>query len=258
MPLLETVGSGSARSFGLNAGEASFYLSLQLITGYGGVSSPYGVWTANSYNPIDSTLYDVSGNLNHSDEVNNPSQITKSTNYSGGSGTNSTFTTLSAPAADLYASAGNNREAVPGIKLKNAFVASDNYTLFVVMRIYNGVTNRFIDGTNNNWLAGSWGGSTGNFFQEGWLSGQSQQPHGNNWFLVTVKHGLGRTNSVQRTSNSPGTLNSINRASLMNGQHSGEASNWAFAEAVYYNRSLNSTEFTNVENALKSKYGLNY
>ena len=257
MPLLETVGSGSARSFGLNAGGDFFYSSLQLITGYGGVSSPYGVWTANSYNPINSTLYDVSGNLNHSDEVNNPSQITKSTNYSGGSGTNSTFTTLSAPAADLMAAA-SNAAVVPGIKLKNAFVASDNYTLFVVMRIYNGTTNRFIDGTNNNWLAGSWGGSTGVFYQEGWLSSQNQQLHGNNWFLVTVKHGLGRTNSVQRTSNSPGVLNSINRASLMYGQHSGEASNWAFAEAVYYNRSLNSTEFTNVENALKSKYGLNY
>jgi hypothetical protein len=249
MPLIETRGSGSAFVYGLNS--AKFYGTLgalDSITSYGGVTGINAVYTGASFDTTTGIWYDLSGNDRNASAINR-TNITKNTSLSNQAGVNKTFTALFSP------------QTAALIPPDGVYCGPNNYTLFVVQRIYSGTTNRMIDGSANNWLAGSWGGKTGNFFQEGWL-GEADAGHGNNWFMTTVQAGLGRTNMTTRTGGSPGTVSATNKATINGGNSTGqpgsESSNWCIAEYVHFNRTLNSTEYIAVETALKSKYGFTY
>jgi len=125
------------------------------------------------------------------------------------------------------------------------------YTLFHVTR-YTGVTNsRIYQGVNNNWLSGHWGGLSGQFYHQGWLTDNSTNYHGNNWAIYTDQNSLGRSNKVQR-----GTGGGASDRLCINNTGNGEYSTWQTVECIVYNRTLTFTEYVDVENYLSAKYGI--
>lgn len=130
------------------------------------------------------------------------------------------------------------------------------YTLFSIAR-YNGSTRaRIIEGINNNWLSGHWNAQTCVAYHEGWVtSSNSPNPIGTNWVLSTDQRNLYRGNK-----NTYGTSGGTQdcRLSIHYGTYtsSSEVSDWAVYTILVYNRELNSTEYTAVENYLSGLYGI--
>jgi len=129
------------------------------------------------------------------------------------------------------------------------------FTLFHVTR-WNGVTKRIItDATgSNNWLSGHWGDLSGVSYHNGWLTQTTSSIHGSNWVLSTDQNSMYRSNKTDRTVGTPG---SPSYAQLgINTWTTSESSDFQIAEIIVYDRTLNSTEYTAVENYLATKYGL--
>lgn len=136
---------------------------------------------------------------------------------------------------------------------------TNNYTLFHVTKYYTpGGTptrSRIFDGIGNNWLSGFHSGDTGVAYHNGWATtNTSGDLHGNDWVFSTDQRYLYRSNGVTRGTNLGGgesTQLSVNYGTY----YTSQSSTWAIAEIIVYNRTLNSTEYTNVENYLNMKYG---
>tara|TARA_B110000503_G_scaffold143399_1_gene244638 strand:- start:328 stop:2601 length:2274 start_codon:yes stop_codon:yes gene_type:complete len=113
---------------------------------------------------------------------------------------------------------------------------------------------RIFDGIGNNWLSGFHSGDTGVAYHNGWATtSTSGDLHGNDWVFSTDQRYLYRSNGVTRGINIGGgqsTQLSVNYGTY----YTSQSSTWAIAEIIVYNRALNSTEYTNVENYLNLKY----
>ena len=114
---------------------------------------------------------------------------------------------------------------------------------------------RIFDGIGNNWLSGFHSGEAGVAYHNGWATTNTDTDvHGNNWVFSTDQRYLYRSNGVTRGSGIGGgasTQLSVNYGTY----YTSQSSTWAIAEIIVYNRTLNSTEYTNVENYLNLKYG---
>jgi len=135
---------------------------------------------------------------------------------------------------------------------------SDAYTLFHVARYYKPsgtpTRRRIFDGVYTNWLSGFWDGRTGAAYHTSWVTPYTEDIHGNNWVQSTDQRNMYRSNGTDRTSSgySTGTSDEL---SINNGAHiSSEASDWACAEVIVYNRELTSSEYLSVEAYLSAKY----
>lgn len=138
-----------------------------------------------------------------------------------------------------------------GLRFPSAILPS-TYTLFHVARYTGGTRRRIFDGVTANWLSGFWGGNAGVAFHDGWLTSQTDI-HGNNWVLSTDQNSLYRSNGVQRgTGGGTSKQLSINYGNYV----SGESSDWNVTFVAVYNRTLNSTEYGEVESWLSSRYGI--
>lgn len=144
-----------------------------------------------------------------------------------------------------------------GIQFPTAILPTP-YTLFSIAR-YNGVNKqRIIEGINNNWLSGHWGGQTRVAYHEGWVTPSSSPANAvlTEWVLSTDQRNLYRGNKIER-----GTSGATQdcRLSIHYGIGTftySEVSDWAVYAILVYNRQLNSTEYTAVENYLSGLYGI--
>jgi len=260
MPLLESRGSLSAFGYGLNS-EAGFGSlgNIEPITQYGGVSGIAAVYTAQSYDPVTTTWYDLSGNKRHTSSVQNAAGINKGTTYSNQNGVNKSFPTLWA-------------NANAGIRFPDSLDLNGSYTLFHVARRYGNTTGgnaelrgRIFDGLGDNWLSGFWGGYSGLAFHNGWLTQLNTDTHINNWILSSDRLNNYRSNGVDRTTNAPtpGTVATSTLLTLHAGNYTQvgaptETSTWVCSEVVFYQTELKNTQVAAVESALKTKYGFTY
>ncbi len=141
-----------------------------------------------------------------------------------------------------------------GIQFPSGILPS-TYTLFAIS-CYNGSTQRrILDGITNNWLSGHWNAQTCVAYHEGWVtSSNSPNPVGYSWVLSTDQINLYRGNKVTygTTGGTQSTQLSINHG--LGTITWGETSDWAVSAILVYNRALNSTEYTAVENYLESLY----
>lgn len=193
------------------------------------ISGMVGMYTAESWGITKWT--DISGNYNDVTTIGG----TITVNYSALGGRNfltgTTTSTLTWPTSIL----------------------PPTYTLFHLSR-YNGTKQRIFTGYDTNWLSGFYGGNTGVAFHNEWITPISDL-HGNNWILSTDQNNLYRSNRIQRSNASPGTPSyaqlSVNTVNIYN-----EPSDWAIACVIVYNRTLNITEYNQVENWIAQRYSL--
>lgn len=253
MPLLETVGSGSARAFGLNSQSIKIYQQALPNT----ISNLAGWYQADTWN--GSNWPDSSGNGRTATNTWQAGNIVKSTSYSGEMGSTKVFTTLHA-------------NANGGIRFSEDFNLTPNsYTLFHVARRYGNTSGgdtanrgRIFDGFGDNWLSGFWNGQAGVAYHNGEVNNISFDYHGNNWVISTDQYNLYKSNGVNRTGDNgatgPGTMSGNTILSIHYGNSSGptgnEDSTWVCSEVIFYTRQLNSTEIQNVEGYLANKYGI--
>ncbi len=143
-----------------------------------------------------------------------------------------------------------------GIQFPSGILPS-TYTMFAIS-CYNGSNQRrILDGITNNWLSGHWNGQTCVAYHEGWVtSSNSPNPVGTAWVLSTDQINLYRGNKTTygTTGGTQSTQLSINHG--LGTVTWGESSDWAVAVILVYNRALNSTEYTAVENYLSTLYGI--
>lgn len=251
MPILESIGSSSARGMGM-FGKISYYAQAAPNT----IPNLAAWYTADSW--TGSSWTDLSGN--NRTATSYTGSIAKNTTYSAENGATKTFTTLS------------SADATGGIRLPSDLdVNADNYTLFHVIRRVGPTTGadaeqrgRIVDGLGDNWLSGFWYGRSGLAFHMNWLTQSDTDTHVNNWVISTDQLNLYRSNGITRTtigqsagSISASTTITINYGNYTAGGGSGsERGRWAAAEVIFFNRKLSSTEYALVEGYLANKYGI--
>lgn len=166
-------------------------------------------------------------------------------------GTIATTTEVNTPLKMIYGGTS------AGIQFPTAILPTP-YTLFSIAR-YNGVNKqRIIEGINNNWLSGHWGTNTRVAYHEGWVTSSSSPANAvlTEWVLSTDQRNLYRGNKIERGT-SGGTQDC--RLSIHYGKYTfeyAERSDWAVYAILVYNRQLDSTEYTAVENYLSGLYGI--
>lgn len=201
-----------------------------------GISGLVGYYTGESWNGTRWT--DLSGQNNHvitvTNAVNIKSGVVGARQFIFGSTTeNMTFPTAILPST---------------------------YTLFHISK-YNGATKaRIMNGKTRNWLSGFWNNNNGVAYHEGWITKSDGTGQGHpDWVLSTDQNTTYKSNKVQRTggygAGVDGTKVTYDNLALNTGLHS-EASDWAVACVIVYDRTLTAAEITQVENGLASSYNL--
>lgn len=128
------------------------------------------------------------------------------------------------------------------------------YTMFWIARYNGAVKKRIFDGTDNNWLSGFHDGSTGVAHHGAWLTEKLVSFGDHTWiqgvdapnrFRVFGKNQV--TEASVYGSTSQITIN-------MGEKYSGQSSDWAVKEVIFYNRMLTPEEIEKVETYLFKKY----
>lgn len=228
--------NGTLGARGVTGIPASGALALSVFLGKRGNPVPSGLiakYSGDSWN--GTTLADETGSGYNSTATR---------------GTVSTTTEANTPLKMIYGGTS------AGIQFPTSILPSP-YTVFSISR-YNGANRgRIMEGINNNWLSGHWSSQTCVAYHEGWVtSSSSPNPVGTAWVLSTDQVNLYRGNKTTYGT-SGGTQNC--RLSIHYGTYSfgsAETSDWAVYAILVYNRQLNSTEYTAVENYLSGLYGI--
>lgn len=132
-----------------------------------------------------------------------------------------------------------------------AILPSTGYTLFHVTR-YTGGTNRRIYTASTNWLSGHWGGLSGQYHQNSWVTNSTTNYYGNNWFITTDQINNVRTNGITRGTSGGTSAGQMN----INIGYPAETSTFQTVECIAYNRVLTAAEYTVIESYLASKHGI--
>lgn len=205
-----------------------------------------GMYTGDSWNGPLTQWNDMSGNGNHVPTANMTGTISR--NYSTLNGRN--FLSGGTSATILWPSG----------------ILPQTYTLFHVAK-YNGSSRRRIfNGYGSNWLSGFWNtagnsagtGLTGVAYHNVWLTQNSTDVHGDVWILSTDQNNLYRSQRVNRTLSSFTGGGSWDRLCVNTSTTGGftEASDWAIACVIVYNRTLNTEEINLVENWIAQRYNI--
>jgi len=130
---------------------------------------------------------------------------------------------------------------------------NDIYTMFWVARYNGGNRNRIFDGMDKNWLSGFWAGRTGVAHHDGWLTQHGASVHGPHaWIQGTDSPNMFRTFGKNRVTIAKyGTTPQI---TINLGTQTGERSDWAIKEIIFYNRLLRVEEVEKVEAYLLKKH----
>jgi hypothetical protein len=239
MPLLETVGSGAARSYGLNAST----FNLKSIPGL------WGAYDASaSNNVVDATFVnqftDQSGNGRHLTSTSNPRRpfvVSASKNgrntlrFSGGQGQTTGNQTLAGP-----------------------------FTVFTVFKMnsmasYNSIWDGVIN-NEGNFAANSDSGTQIGIFTNGWLI---QLPASNStWYRTTVfLNSAGGQSLFYFNDNSPTTATEDGTPNFAGirvgeGDGGGENANMELAELIVYTGSLSTLQRAQVNQYLSVKWAI--
>lgn len=133
-----------------------------------------------------------------------------------------------------------------------AAILPATYTLFHVTRYTGGTNSRIYTGSSGNWLSGHWGGLSGQYYHEGWLTDSTTNYYSNNWFITTDQNSLARTNGITRSTSG----GSASQRLSINLCPYGEQSTFQTVECIVYNRTLTLSECSDVELYLATKYGI--
>jgi hypothetical protein len=240
MPLLETVGSGAARAYGLTS---SSRLALPIRTNL------WGHYDADATDNIVVSTYvnrftDQSGNGRHLTSTNDsrrPYVVTASKNsrntlrFSGGQGQTTGSQSLSGP-----------------------------FTVFTVFRMYSMASyNSIWDGVNNNegnFAANSDSGTLVGFYTQGWLF---QIPASNNtWYRSTiVANSAGGQSLMYLNDNSPTTATEDGTPNFAGirvgeGDGGGENANMELAELVVYTGAISAPQRAEINQYLSVKWAI--
>ena len=153
----------------------------------------------------------------------------------------------------LYGSTGD------GLRFPTATMDdSKDYTLFHVARYYKQsgtpTRKRIFDGVASNWLSGFYGGNSGVAYHGEWLTDFNTNKHGDTWVVSCDQKDLYISNGVDRTTSTPSNPTS-EQLSINDGYYvSSQASDWAVAEVIIYDRTLTSSELKSVQAYLLMKY----
>jgi hypothetical protein len=156
------------------------------------------------------------------------------------------------------------------IDISSPNMISTNYTVFGAARyttidapIYPTGTDagRLISAKSNNWLLGHWGGYTGNYFAEGWVSGVAAGTSDTNWKLLA---GTGNISSdaYEIYVNGSSTFSNSNGSQGPNGFRlgssggTGEFANGQIGILLVYNRVLARSEIIQIYNITRGRFGL--
>jgi hypothetical protein len=242
MPLIETVGSSSARGFGLNSGKGLYPQAFPNT-----ISNLYAWYDGDSLNSGATSWSDKSGN----GRTVTLSSGTKSKQTISGFGANKSVT-------GLLFDPSTNISWFPGLTFSN----TSGYTFIHVAKYFDisdiTIDNRiFHTSYGPNWLSGFWDGNSGTQYHMGWLEGvQGAHPinnHGNNWVISTDQHNLYRSNGTLR-GNAGNTTYTASDGVKTNNSY--ETSKGYIAEVMWFTRNLSESEYKLIEGYLSNKYGI--
>jgi len=200
----------------------------------------YMRFEAKNYNASTKTWTDTGGSNRHitSESVGGtPSVVTAPANANGA--TNKSF---------LVVKGGTGESIVLG----NAQLT--NYTLFFIARYGGGTRGRiFTTANGTNWLSGFWSAITGVAYHVGWITQDSNDLHGTDFFISTDCQNSYRSNGVERAiaTSTTTTLPVIK----INGWTT-QLSDFEIAEIIIYSSVLTLDQRITVENYLASIYGI--
>lgn len=106
-----------------------------------------------------------------------------------------------------------------------------------------------------NWLSGHYNGLAGYAYHANTQLSNAVDRHGTNWVISTDQHTLYRSLAANRVVNTPENLLSYPVTMTINGNTS-EASDWAVACILAFNRKLSLAECLMVEDSLASRYSI--
>lgn len=148
------------------------------------------------------------------------------------------------------------------IDVQGINLSSSSYTIFAATRYVN-VSGRIISGRNNNWLMGHWGGTTENYYAEGWVSAAYAGAADTNWRIYAATwdsstdqaalYTNGVLTSGPNTSASAGP-NGFGIGCYFIGQSEWSAGQFSFLTA--YSNVLTADQITQNFNALRGRYGI--
>lgn len=128
------------------------------------------------------------------------------------------------------------------------------YTMFWVARYNGAAKTRIFDGVDNNWLSGFHGGSTGVAHHGDWLTHTVNSFGDHAWIQGTDSPNKFRVfgDNLVKHASVYGTTSQI--TINMGQMSSGESSDWAVKEVIFYNRMLSPAEIERVEKYLSVTY----
>lgn len=191
-----------------------------------------------SYPGTGTTIYDATGNGYNGTLVNGPT-------YSTANGGVITVDGI------------NDYIDVPGINL-----STSSYTIFGAAR-YVTVSGRIINAKGNNWLMGHWGGTTENYYAEGWVSASSAGAADTNWRIYAATWNSSTDQAALYTNgvltSGPNTSASAGPNGLGIGCYIPGGTEWSngqFGFVMAYNTVLTADQITQNFTALRGRYGI--
>ncbi len=142
--------------------------------------------------------------------------------------------------------------------LTNGTGLSTPYSIFYVARQLGTANQRILNGLNNNWLLGWWGGAMDQAYFQGWISPSGSPSTDTAWHLYEVVDDGGTASIYSHGSllfTSTSNLAAPNGLALTcSGGGTSECSDAQFAELVVYGTALPASQRMEVENYLTSKF----
>jgi len=140
-------------------------------------------------------------------------------------------------------------------------LSTSNYTIMGAAR-YVVVGGRTFSALTNNWLMGHWGGTTENYYAEGWVSSVGAGTGDTNWRIYAATGNYSGDSWEMYVNGqltvSPNTGGSAGPNGFAIGSVGGtsEFSNSHISNLLIYNRVLTASEVSQNFNALRGRYGI--
>lgn len=210
---------------------------------------------------------ETGGYMNTYTPVTTTSTITRSTTWTDltGNGYNATLSNtyfVSSESGGVFETQGVSGSYISQSTLN---LSSTNYTVITATR-YAAASprGRMLNGRSNNWLLGNWGGTTENYYAEGWVSAVSAGTADTTWrILAGTGHITGDAysmyiNGTNNISNSTGGSQGPNGfvVGIVGYDLATELSLGRCSFVMAYNRVLSATEINQNFNALRGRFGI--
>lgn len=198
------------------------------------ITGAYSRYKASDFNASTGTIPDSSGNNRAA--ATSSGTVTKVTHAAGSNGVTNSFDVIQGDNGSRW-------------DLKNPLFSDSKFTMISFARYTGTNRNRIFTSIGYNYLTGFWNGAAGVAHHDGWVTNQTDR-FGNNW-LVSVDYAYNyRGNGVNY-----GTSGGTNYLPPMSINNS-EASNYQFAEVMFFDRQLSEAEILKIEDYFAQTYGV--